>query len=86
MLNNSRREGLARRAAATFTAGGWAVHRIAGLPGRTSRTTVYYAEGHQAAARAFAAAFPAVQRVHPAYSGLPVETGLTVVVTREFPV
>jgi hypothetical protein len=47
-------------------------------------TTVYYAPGQQAAALLLQKAFPAIQRVHPRFTGLP-GAGLTVVLTRDYP-
>lgn len=84
VLNNSRIKGLAARAADIFRSGGWPVLGTGNLRGRVPVTTVYYPGGEEAAARLFAARFPAVRRVLPRPAGLP-GSGLTVVVTREFP-
>jgi hypothetical protein len=83
VLNSSRVTGLAARAAAAFRAGGWPVRATGNYGGRIAVTTVYYPAGQEAAARAFAARFPAVRRVRPRPAGLP-GSGLTVVVTRDF--
>jgi len=83
VLNNSRIQGLAARAAADFRAGGWPVAGIGNLRGRIAETTVYYPAGELAAARALAARFRKVRRVLPRLSWLP-GSGLTVVVTRDY--
>ena len=83
VLNNSRRTGLADRAAATFRAGGWPVAVTGNFRGRIRATTVYYEPGQQDSAQALARRFPGIQRVLPRFDGLPGR-GLTVVVTRDF--
>lgn len=83
VLNNSRVEGLAARAAATFERGGWPVRDTGGLRGRIRATTIYYPPGQEAVAREFARRFDGIERVLPRLPGLP-GTGLTVVVTRDF--
>jgi len=83
VLNNSRRSGLAARAAAQFEAGGWPVAQTGNVRGRIPVTTVYYDPGLEASARAFAEAFDGVARVRPRFEGLPAR-GVVVVVTREF--
>lgn len=45
---------------------------------------MYFEPGQQAAAAALAAQFPVIRRVLPRFAGLP-GSGLTVVVTREYP-
>lgn len=85
VLNNSRRSGLAADAAARFAAGGWPVRETGSVGGRIRATTVYYDPGQEASARAFAATFRGIERVLPRLEGLPGQ-GLTVVVTRDFPV
>lgn len=85
VLNNSRRTGLADRAAARFVAGGWPVAATGNLRGRIPVTTVYYDAGLEASAQAFAATFDGVARVLPRFAALPAR-GVVVVVTREFPV
>lgn len=82
VLNNSRIDGLAARAAAEFEDGGWPVRDTGSLRGRIRATTVYYEPGQQDVARAFAERFPQVVRVLPRLTGLPGQ-GLTVVVTRD---
>ena len=84
VLNNSRRTGLAHRAAAQVAAGGWPIRQIGNFTGRIRISTVYYAPGQAAVAQKFAHQFSAVQRVLPRFSGLP-GSGLTLVVTREWP-
>jgi hypothetical protein len=83
VLNNSRRNGLAARAAARFEDGGWPVAQTGNFRGRIPVTTVYYDPGLEASAHAFADTFPGVARVRPAFDGLPAR-GVVVVVTREF--
>ncbi len=84
VLNNSRRPGLARRAARLFEDAGWPVRGTGNFTGRIPVTTVYYPDGQATLARRVAARFPGVRRVAPRFAGLP-GSGLTVVVTREFP-
>lgn len=83
VLNNSRIEGLADTAAEVFRDGGWPVARTGNFRGKIPSTTVYYEDGQQAAARAFAARFAEVVRVRPRFATLPAR-GLVVVVTRDF--
>jgi hypothetical protein len=83
VLNNSRITGLAERAAASFARDGWPVRDTGNFTGRIRSTTVYYAPGQEADARAFAERFAGIARVLPRFEGLP-GTGLTVVVTRDF--
>ena len=84
VLNNSRRTGLAHRAAAQVANGGWSIKYIGNVTGRIAESTVYYAPGQAAIARAFADQFSAVRRVLPRFQGLP-GSGLTLVVTRDWP-
>lgn len=84
VLNNSRRTGLAHRAAAQVAAGGWPIKQIGNFTGRIRISTVYYAPGQAQVAHKFAHQFSAVQRVLPRFHGLP-GSGLTLVVTREWP-
>jgi len=83
VLNNSRIDRLAARAAARFSAAGWPVVGTGNYRGRLSATTVFYGPGQEASARAFAARFPGVARVQPRTRTLP-GSGLTVVLTRDF--
>lgn len=84
VLNNSRRTGLAHRAAAQVANGGWSIKYVGNFTGRIAESTVYYAPGQAAIARAFAHQFSAVRRVLPRFEGLP-GSGLTLVVTRDWP-
>jgi len=84
VLNNSRRTGLAHRAAAQVAGGGWPIRQVGNFRGRIPVSTVYYSAGQQAVASRLAHQFPAVQRVLPRFDGLP-GSGLTLVVTREWP-
>jgi hypothetical protein len=84
VLNNSRRQGLAHRAAAQVSNGGWPIRDVGNFTGRIAESTVYYAPGQSRVAHALAHQFPAVQRVLPRFHGLP-GSGLTLVVTREWP-
>lgn len=84
VLNNSRIDGLATRAARDFTAGGWRVAATGNLRGRTPRTTVYYDPGQQQAAAALRKQFPKVLDALPRPAGLPGGGTLTVVVTRDY--
>jgi hypothetical protein len=83
VLNNSRLDGLADRAAADFRSGGWTVRGTGNFRGRIAATTVYYEPGQEASARRLAAQFSKVLRVLPRFAGLP-GSGLTVVVTRDY--
>lgn len=88
VLNNSRRTGLAARAAAEFRRGGWPAqskgnYRASQLPA----TTVYYTRGNareQAAAESLHRQFPDVERVQARFAGIP-GTGLTVILTADYP-
>lgn len=83
VLNNSRHPGMAAQAASRLQGGGHPIAAVGNFTGRIPMTTVYYEPGQEDAARALAAAFPAVRRVLPRFPGLP-GSGLTVVVTRDF--
>ena len=83
VLNNSNRTGLADRAAARFERGGWPVHLSGNFRGQIPVTTVYYDDGLEASARAFARDFEGIARVRPRFATLPAR-GVVVVLTREF--
>lgn len=83
VLNNSRYDGLADRAAARFRAGGWPVKATGNFRGRIPVTTVYYEAGLEASARELARRFDGIARVRPRFATLPAR-GLVVVVTREY--
>jgi hypothetical protein len=85
VLNNSKVNGLAKKAAADFTAKGWTVAGTGNLPGRLATTTVYYPAGMLAAAVELRRQFPAITDSAPRYAGLPGDGTLTVVVTRDYP-
>ena len=84
VLNDSRIKGLADRAAAEFRAGGWSVPTVGNYTGQVPATTVYYGPDQEPAARQLVAQFTGIVRVLPRFAGLP-GSGLTVVVTREYP-
>jgi hypothetical protein len=84
VLNNSRRSGLAHTAAAQVAAHGWPIAKVGNFTGRVPISTLYYAPGQFASAQRLAQALPAIQRVRPRFTGLPT-SGLTLVVTREWP-
>jgi len=84
VLNNSTRSGLAHRAAAQVAAHGWPIAKVGNFTGRVPISTLYYAPGQETSAQQLAASMPAIQRVRPRFSGLPT-SGLTLVVTREWP-
>ncbi len=83
VLNNSRRDRLAARAAGRFERGGWPVALTGNFRGRIPVTTVYYDPGLEASARAFARTFAGMARVRSRFAGLPAR-GVVVVLTREF--
>jgi hypothetical protein len=84
VLNNSTRSGLADRAAARFRAGGWPIALTGNFRGRVEATTVYYAPGQLASAQLLQKSFRGLVRVRPRFATLP-GSGLTVVLTRDFP-
>jgi LytR cell envelope-related transcriptional attenuator len=84
VLNNSTRSGLAHRAAAQVAAAGWPIAKVGNFTGRVRVSTLYYAPGQLASAQRLAATMPAIERVLPRFAGLPT-SGLTLVVTREWP-
>ena len=83
VLNYSRVQGLAARAAEDFEDGGWEVVEVGNTRHPTTETTVFYEPGQQDAAAALRAQFPAVRRSAPRPAGL-AGSGLTVVVTRDY--
>jgi hypothetical protein len=84
VLNNSRRSGLAHEAAAQVQAHGWPIAKVGNFTGRVPISTLYYAPGQLASAQRLAHEMPAIRRVEPRFAGLPT-SGLTLVVTREWP-
>lgn len=84
VYNYSRRSGLARRAAAQFEQRGWQVIEVTNTRVRTEVTTVYYAPGQEAVAAQLRKEFPAIKAAAPRPPALE-GSGLTVVVTREYP-
>jgi hypothetical protein len=85
VLNNSKVNKLAAKAAADFTRGGWVVTATGNLGGRLAVTTVYYGPGQEAAAAALRRQFPAIAAAAPRTADVPGAGGLTVVVTRDYP-
>jgi len=83
VLNNSRRQHLAKHVAAELAAKGWPIRKTGNFTGRIIATTVYYAPGQRAAAERLAHEFGQIRRVEPRFRGLP-GTGLTLVVTRDW--
>ncbi len=84
VFNYSRVTGLAKKAAEDFTRGGWEVVEVTNTRYAVTETTVFFAPGQAAAAAELRAQFPAVRRAAPRPSGLQ-GSGLTVVVTRDYP-
>jgi hypothetical protein len=83
VLNNSRIQHLAARAAERFRAGGWPVPQTGNYSGgNIATTTVYYPPGQQASAERFAKQF-GIPRVALRFAGIPVP-GMTVIVTRDY--
>ncbi|HVF21416.1 MAG TPA: LytR C-terminal domain-containing protein [Mycobacteriales bacterium] len=84
VLNHSRISGLAKKAAADFTRGGWEVVEVGNTRYAVAVTTVFFLPGQEGAAAALREQFPAIRRSAPRPAELP-GAGLTVVVTREYP-
>jgi hypothetical protein len=84
VLNNSRIQGLASRAADQLRAKNWPIRLVGNYRGRLPVSTLYYLPGQHDVAELLADEFPAVQRVLPRPEDLP-GSGLTLVVTREWP-
>jgi hypothetical protein len=84
VLNNSRIQHLAARAAAQLRAKNWPIRLVGNYRGRLPVSTLYYLPGQRDVADLLAKEFPAVQRVLPRPKDLPGK-GLTLVVTREWP-
>lgn len=82
VLNNSMINHLAHRVAGELQAAGWPINGIGNLTGRLPATTLFYARGAAAAARALAARFPQITSVVPRPGWLPGSAALTLVVTR----
>ena len=85
VLNHSRRPKLAQRAADLFAAGGWPIAEVGNTRLDVLETTVFFDPGQEAAAARLRQQFPSVLAAAPRPAELD-GTGLTVVVTREFPV
>jgi hypothetical protein len=84
VLNNSRIQHLAARAAQQLREKNWPIRLVGNYRGRLPVSTLYYLQGQHDVAQLLAKEFPAVQRVLPRPDGLPGK-GLTLVVTREWP-
>ena len=84
VFNNSRIAGLGSRAATRVRAAGFTVAAVGNYTGRIPVSTLYFAPGQDAAAAQVAAAVAGIERVLPRFDGLP-GSGLTLVVTRDFP-
>jgi hypothetical protein len=81
VLNNTTSQGLAQRAATTFSSRGWNVGGIGNYTGIISSTTVYYdatSPTEEQAAAALAEQFSGLMHAEPRFAGLP-GAGLTVV-------
>ena len=84
VLNHSRVTGLAAKAADDFRRGGWEVVEVGNTRYSVAETTVFFAPGQEGAAVALREQFPDVRRSAERPPELP-GSGLTVVVTREYP-
>jgi LytR cell envelope-related transcriptional attenuator len=84
VLNNSTISGLAHEVAREVAAKGWPIDVIGNFEGRIAESTIYYDAGQRQLALVLAHAMPQIQRVLPRFEGLP-GTGLTLVVTRDWP-
>lgn len=84
VLNHSRISGLAAKAAEDFRTGGWDIVEVGNTRLDVAVTTVFFEPGQEPAAASLRAQFPAVRRSAPRPDAL-AGTGLTVVVTREYP-
>jgi hypothetical protein len=83
VLNQTRRAGLAGKAADRLRAKGWVV-RTGNFSGNVPATTVYYPPGQQQEAAQVAAALPTSPRVRVRFGNLST-TRLTVIVTDSYP-
>ena len=75
VANNTGRDGLAATARSRFEAAGWTVTRVGNVSGGFLSSCAFYDPGNAAnlvAAQALRAEFPAIKRVEPRFSRLPV--------------
>ena len=84
VLNQTVRRGLAAEFRAVLAAAGWRVGGVGNFRGNVPATTVYYPAGMKAQARALAAAFGQVDRMRPAFDGIPADK-LTVILCKDYP-
>lgn len=84
VFNQTVRRGLAADFRDALVAAGWEVAATDDWRGTVPATTIYYPPGMQDAARALMSQFPAVERIRPAFPGIPTSQ-LTVILCKEFP-
>jgi LytR cell envelope-related transcriptional attenuator len=84
VLNQTTRRELAAEVAEDIESAGWSIAKVSWWRGVVPSTTVYYPPGHEEAARALSAAFPAIGRVRPRVAPMP-DDALTVILCKEYP-
>jgi hypothetical protein len=84
VLNNSRITGLAHEVAAQVEARGWRIGIIGNMQGALPVTTVFYSPGDEAAAQHLAREFPSIQSIQPNAVAHLTQTGITLVLTRDW--
>ena len=86
IANNTGRNGLASTARSRFEAGGWTVTGVGNISGGILSTCAFYDPNNpdnEAAAEALRTQFPAIKRVEPRFSRLPVAP-IVVVLTTDY--
>ncbi len=84
IANNTGRDGLAATARSRFEAGGWTVTGVGNISGGILSTCAFYDPSNPdnlAAAEALRTQFPAIKRVEPRFSRLPVAPIVVVLTT-----
>jgi hypothetical protein len=84
VLNQTVRRGLAAEFRSVLAEAGWQVGGVGNFRGNVPATTVYYPPGMKPQARALAAAFGQVDRIRPAFEGIPADK-LTVILCKDYP-
>lgn len=84
VLNETRRKGLAAEFREVLADAGWRVGGVDDFRGNVPATTVYYPPGMRAEARALERQFDEVNRIRPAFPGIPTDS-LTVILCKDYP-